>query len=249
MTRTATSSVARTAGERCLIVNADDFGLSNGVNAGIIEAHEHGIVTAASLMVRWPAAEAAAAYASEHPSLDLGLHIDLGEWTCKDGTWEPLYEVVATDDAAAVSTEVHRQLGTFRQLTGRNPSHLDSHQHVHRDEPALTIIRGIARELRIPLRHVTPGIAYWGQFYGQSDTGESYPELVSPNALVEILASLPNGVTELGCHPARGHDIAAMYSLERELELHSLCDKQAKEAIVAQGIRLCSFAGLNRDPV
>src|SRR5437870_3779943 len=41
---------------RYLIVNADDFGLSPGVNRGIIEAHEHGIVTSASLMVRWPAA-------------------------------------------------------------------------------------------------------------------------------------------------------------------------------------------------
>ena len=46
--------------ERRLIMNADDFGISPGVNAGIIEAHERGIVTSASLMVRWPDAVAAA---------------------------------------------------------------------------------------------------------------------------------------------------------------------------------------------
>ena len=57
----------------CLIVNADDFGQSPGVNRGIIEAHEHGIVTSASLMVRWPAAASAAAYAREHARLGLGL--------------------------------------------------------------------------------------------------------------------------------------------------------------------------------
>ena len=46
------------AGTRHLIVNADDFGQSAGINRGIIEAHEHGIVTSTSLMVRWPAAGA-----------------------------------------------------------------------------------------------------------------------------------------------------------------------------------------------
>ena len=59
---------------RRLIVNADDFGQSPGVNRGIIEAHQHGIVTSASLMVSWPAAAEAAAYgraannAKEHPT-------------------------------------------------------------------------------------------------------------------------------------------------------------------------------------
>ncbi len=63
---------------RYLIVNADDFGLSFGVNRGIIEAFEHGVVTSASLMVNWIGAAEAAAYARQHPTLSLGLHIDLG---------------------------------------------------------------------------------------------------------------------------------------------------------------------------
>ena len=48
---------------RRLIVNADDFGQSAGINEGIIRCHERGIVTSASLMVRWPHAAAAAEYA------------------------------------------------------------------------------------------------------------------------------------------------------------------------------------------
>src|ERR687893_53407 len=81
------------AGNRYLIVNSDDFGLSRGVNQGIIEAHEQGIVTSASLMVRWPAAAEAAAYAREHSELSLGLHIDLSEWAYRDGDWRAVYEV------------------------------------------------------------------------------------------------------------------------------------------------------------
>ena len=64
--------------DRWLIVNADDLGLSSGVNQGILQAHEQGIVTSASLMVRHQAAPEAVAAAREHPRLGLGLHVDLG---------------------------------------------------------------------------------------------------------------------------------------------------------------------------
>src|SRR5206468_2930594 len=61
--------------DKLVVVNADDLGLSPGVNRGIIEAHERGIVTSASLMVRWPAAAEAAAYARSRPQLGVGLHL------------------------------------------------------------------------------------------------------------------------------------------------------------------------------
>src|SRR5207248_58596 len=113
--------------KRHLIVNADDFGQGPGVNRGIIAAHERGIVTSASLMVRWPAAGAAAAYGREHPRLSLGLHVDLCEWTCRDYNWVALYEVVSLQDAGRVEEEVTSQLAAFRHLAGHDPSHLDSH--------------------------------------------------------------------------------------------------------------------------
>src|SRR5512135_2580948 len=98
-----------TALERLLIVNADDFGLSPGVNRGILEAHRHGIVTSASLMVRWPAARAAVDAARAHPALGIGLHVDLGEWIYRDGQWVEAYRVVDSSDPAAVESEILRQ--------------------------------------------------------------------------------------------------------------------------------------------
>ena len=85
-----------------LIVNADDFGQSTGINDGVIEAFERGIVRSTSLMVRWPAAAEAARYAKAHPDLSVGLHLDLGEWTYRQAQWVPLYEVVRREDHAAV---------------------------------------------------------------------------------------------------------------------------------------------------
>src|SRR5215471_6063616 len=95
---------------RELIVNADDFGLSVGVNRGIIETVQHGIVTSASLMVRQPAAVAAGEYAKSNPSLSVGLHLDFGEWVPRGEEWVPLYTVVPTDDPAELARELQRQL-------------------------------------------------------------------------------------------------------------------------------------------
>jgi hypothetical protein len=60
---------------------------------------ERDIGTSVSLMVRWPAAAEASAYARRVPGLSAGLHVKLGEWTCHQGTWRSLYNVVAVDDS------------------------------------------------------------------------------------------------------------------------------------------------------
>jgi predicted glycoside hydrolase/deacetylase ChbG (UPF0249 family) len=227
-----------------LIVNADDFGQGPGVNRGIIEAHEHGIVTSTSLMTRWPAAEAAALYAREHPTLSVGLHVDLGEWAYREGNWLPLYRVVSLDDVATVKKAIAAQLATFRRLLGRDPTHIDSHQHVHLREPVRSALIEIARHLQIPIRHFTPGIRYCGSFYGQTAKGAPLPEFISTDALLDILAALPKELTELGCHPGEVNDLDTMYGSERAEELKVLCNPQIRATISRLGVELCSFANL-----
>ena len=60
-----------------VVFHADDFGLTGAVNAGILEAHERGVLASASIMVTAPAAEAAVAAARARPTLDCGLHVTL----------------------------------------------------------------------------------------------------------------------------------------------------------------------------
>jgi chitin disaccharide deacetylase len=235
-------------GNRVLIVNADDFGLSQGVNRGIIEAHEHGIVTSASLMVRWPAAVEAAAYVRERGNLDLGLHLDLGEWTCSNGTWSQVYEVIPDEDEMTVRTEVQRQLEAFHELTGSNPTHIDSHQHVHRQQPVRAIVRAAARDLGIPVRHFSPDIHYCGEFYGQTGTGEPYRAAISTDALISVLQGLPEGITELCCHPGRDDDLDTMYRDERKLEVATLCHPSVRDVLNEARVRLWSFATLLNNP-
>jgi chitin disaccharide deacetylase len=232
------------SGRRYLIVNADDFGMSAGVNCGIIEAYQRGIVTSASLMVRWPAARQAAAYAREHPPLSIGLHVDLGEWAYRDGKWAPLYEVASLEDREQVAREVAHQLAAFQELLGHNPTHLDSHQHVHRAEPVRSVLVDLARDLGIPLRHYSERVSYCGDFYGQTGEGEPAAGWIEPGALSAILRNLPSGITELGCHPGFDDDLVTAYRSERAKEVHTLCDPAVKAALAQEELELTSFSAL-----
>src|SRR5262245_7914659 len=163
-------------GCKYLIVNADDFGMSLGVNEGVFEAFEKGVLTSASLMVRGPEARAAANYARNNPILSIGLHLDLGEWVLTGEGWRQSDAVVALDHPVALAAEIEIQLCTFRDLMGTDPTHLDSHQHVHRRDPVRSILASTAYKLGVELRHCSSAIRYCGRFYGQSKSGYLYPE-------------------------------------------------------------------------
>ena len=237
-------TAAASGTDRFLVVNADDLGLSAAVNAGIFTAHERGIVTSASLMVRQGAAPAAAEAAAAHPALAIGLHIDLGEWIYERGEWIQAYLHCDTEDPGAVESECRAQLERFRALLGSDPTHLDSHQHVHESEPVKSVTEALAAELGLPLRN--RAVRYEGGFYGQSGRGEPFPEGISPQRLIELIQTLPPGWTEIGCHPAAGPVPTSSYDAERQVELSTLCDLQVREALNVTNVKLCNFAQVNR---
>jgi predicted glycoside hydrolase/deacetylase ChbG (UPF0249 family) len=236
--------VFEVATERLLIVNADDLGLTSGVNRGIMAGHERGIVTSASLMVCQQAAEEAVALSRRHPRLAVGLHVDLGEWTLGDDGWVARYEVVDLEDAGAIDAAVVQQLHAFRRLVGREPTHLDSHQHVHLREPAASVLRDHARRLGLPLRHHDPRVSYLGDFHGQTGTGGPLPEAVTAEHLIELIARVGQGWTELACHPGEVADAPFPYRGERRRELQALCDRRVRGTLHREGIVLRSFAEL-----
>jgi predicted glycoside hydrolase/deacetylase ChbG (UPF0249 family) len=223
-----------------VIVNADDFGQSPGVNRGVVQAHERGIVTSASLMVRHPHAAQAADYARQTPALGVGLHFDLGEWILRAGDWVPLYEVADLSNSRAIAGELDRQCDLFVKLLKRPPTHIDSHQHKHLHEPVRSIVCEVAQRYGIPVRGVT--IPYCGRFYGQDENGVSYPDWIAVPALVDILGSLETSVSEIGCHPATENDVHTMYGSERITELATLCNPLVREAISCLEIILISYA-------
>lgn len=235
-----------TSSRTYLIVNADDYGQSQGINDGIARAHREGIVTSASLMVRWPSSMDAARYAHENSDLSLGLHVDLGEWIYRDAEWVSLYTVVDPDNVEEVQRELKAQLEMFRDLAGVEPTHIDSHQHVHRSATLLPLFQAIAAETGAVLRHATERVRYDGRFYAWDRHGESIPGAISVAALVAIIDSLPTGITELGCHPGLGDDTISPYRVERSIETQTLCHAAVREAITRRGAQLVSFHDVAR---
>jgi chitin disaccharide deacetylase len=228
--------------ERILIVNADDFGQSAGITQGILRAHRDGIVTSTSMMVRYPNAAEAAGAVRECPTLSVGLHFDIGEWVFRDGEWHAIYEVVTQDDEPGVRREFGNQLDRFRKLMKREPTHIDSHQHVHLREPARSILQEASKHLGVPLRHFDARIRYRGDFYGQTTEGVPLPDTISVNALIQVLLSMQDDCSELACHPSALTDTDTMYSAERLAELETLCDPRVRDCIDSAEIQLRSFA-------
>jgi predicted glycoside hydrolase/deacetylase ChbG (UPF0249 family) len=206
-----------------LIVNGDDFGASSGVNRGIIEAHTRGILTSTSLMVDAPASETAAGLASKYRGLGVGLHA-----------------VVETTEAAPVRALEH-QLERFVELTGRRPTHMDSHRDVHHDGRLLPAFLAVADRHRLPLRGHC-GIRHISSFYGQWN-GETHPEQITPSALARLLTTDPQApICELCCHPGYAdEELESSYAAERQTELQTLCEPAVAELLEDRRIRLTTF--------
>jgi predicted glycoside hydrolase/deacetylase ChbG (UPF0249 family) len=196
-------------------------------------------------MVRQPAAAAAAEAARSLRTLSLGLHVDIAQWELSGGVWETVYAWADPSDEAAVTHEVAEQMALFQELVGEAPTHLDSHQHAHRDEPLRSILARAARTLRVPLRHYSP-VRYEGGFYGRGRSNQRLPTAVGWENLVRLISELPNGVTELCCHPAKSVASGWSYGLERTQELSALCDRRPRAALAENTVQLISFRDVSR---
>lgn len=223
---------------RYVIFNADDFGYSRGINRGIAEAHDAGVVTAATLVVNGPATEEAVRLARARPALSVGLHVNFTN---------EAQRLVDLEDREACRAELRAQYARFLDLVGRKPSHLDSHQHVHRHHVRRPLFEELADEEALPLRD-RPPVVFKGGFYGQWTYGVFEPEKVSFAALERILRhEIGTGIYEMSCHPGY-HDpgLEAVYHREREHELATLTDPRLLPLLHELGIALVSYRDLPR---
>jgi predicted glycoside hydrolase/deacetylase ChbG (UPF0249 family) len=246
---------------RRLIVNADDFGLTEGVSRGILRAHHLGLVTSTTVLASLPRQVELDAEASASRDLGLGLHLNL--------TWgrpvSPAETVPSLVDAEGrfghdlailrerarpddVRREGEAQIEAFTRRFGRAPTHLDSHHHVHRLPRVMDAVVGVALAARLPVRSQDTGfrdglrrhgIATTDHFVGEAE-GEPY---WTAERLLNQLAILPVGLTELMCHPGLFDEALAYsrYGPQREVELAALCDAEARATVERLGIRLCHF--------
>lgn len=138
-----------------LIVNGDDFGFTRDVNAGIVEAHRNGVLTATTLMANGDAFDDAVTLARETPSLDVGCHLVLVQGR---SVHDPS-RLLPHDLKGLVGAVMRRELPLYEEASaqvrkivaaGIRPSHIDSHKHTHLLPPVLDVVSRVAREFGIP---------------------------------------------------------------------------------------------------
>jgi chitin disaccharide deacetylase len=245
---------------RTLIVNADDFGLTRGVSAGILAAHRHGIVTSTTVLVTADVDRTQLAEARDS-GLGLGLHLNLtlGKplTRCRslaDGSGNFVrdpHRAAAGADAREVRAETEAQIERFETLVGRPPTHIDTHHHVGLHPPVRDVVLDVARALGVAVRSQDAAARSRARSAGLRTTdhffGESGPDAYwSAARTLAHLRALPPGVSEFMCHPGRcDEDLGySRYGRQREVEMTGLGTAGARAAAAALGIELRHFGQL-----
>ena len=172
--------VSATSGARPLkqlIVNADDYGYTPGVNRAIREAYRSGMVTSTSLLANGPAFEEAAEQARQEPGLDVGCHLNFVEGapvsasrkiphlvgadgffiSARTMAWRLIRNAVPAEELEREArAQIEKLLGA-----GIRPTHLDTHQHTHLHPRVTRVVARVAREFQIgwvrrPFENCTP---------------------------------------------------------------------------------------------
>jgi chitin disaccharide deacetylase len=242
---------------RTLIVNADDFGLTRGVSAGILAAHRFGIVTSTTVLVTGDIDREQLAEARD-AGLGLGLHMNLtlgrpltGARSLVDGGGAFLRDprrAAAAAEAREVRAEVEAQIARFEKLVGRPPTHIDTHHHVGLYAPVSDAVLDAARALGVAVRSQDATVRARVRSAGLRTTdhffGESGPDAYwSPARTLAHLRALPAGVSEFMCHPGLFDEALgySRYGRQREVEMTGLGTAAARAASAALGIRLRHF--------
>lgn len=247
-----------------LIVTADDFNLSEGVSRGILDAHQHGIVTETSVMVNLGDLQHAAALLAGAPRMAVGLHLNItrgrpvaplslvAEILGADGQFCGSPQALPVQmQAAPVQAEFQAQVGAFVRVFGRLPMHLDTHHHVHQHPVVLEVLLDLAASLHVPVRSINApmratvmarGLGSPAYFLGDAGD-EPYWTLTRLRSTIPTL--LP-GITELMCHPGYFDDAIAYsrYGRQRDVERQALCAPAVPAMLREQGVQLVTYAAL-----
>lgn len=232
-----------------LIVNSDDFGLTPGVNYGIIDGLKRGILRSTTAMTNMPAIEHAAQLSFENPDLGVGIHLVLtagrplvsGHKTIVDEHGNFLKNAVLLKKNDVDIEEVYReyvaQMEKFIAVFKRKPTHIDGHHHTHAIPQTVEATKRLAKTYGIDyIRAIDPKVKFVSDFYAAQTTVE---DLIN-----KLEANKQEATVELMCHLAfLDVDLMAVssYNSPRLQELSTLIDPRVYEWVKQNKVELTHF--------
>jgi predicted glycoside hydrolase/deacetylase ChbG (UPF0249 family) len=236
-----------------LIINADDCGLAPGVNRAIIELYKAGIVKSTSLMTNMPGFDDAVRCLRQVPGLGVGLHFNISSGnSVAPAHWVPSLlnqeenfseglSWTEDDVMTELKAQMHRLLSS-----GIRPTHIDSHRFVQDREVVCRPMIILARSMKLPMRitgwepplnlNFPPGV---DNFFANA-----YFEEGGKALLINNLHAVPEGTSELICHPGYVDEYlenVCTWTNVREIELKVLRDPDVLNTIRDLKIKLINY--------
>lgn len=250
-----------------LIINADDFGYSRGINYGIIDAYNQGVVSSTTIMSNMPGFKHAVQLAKENEGLGIGIHLVL---TCGNAL-TGVNKTITDEKGAFFNRDALTQACTTNNIdiheieqeyiaqienvieSGINPTHLDSHHHTHELPNIFNIYLKMAKKYNLAIR-----------IHCKDNIPEEYKDIKSPDRLIldffgehitipYLIEGLDkyketNELIEIMCHPGYLDKSVLMntsYTIPRLNELEILRSKEIINYIKENNIELCNFKAVN----
>lgn len=229
-----------------IFFNADDLGLTHGVNLGIVDCYKKGVVNSASLMTTTPYFEEAVSLIKEHQLENIGLHFNLTEFQPALTTHKTIVDEKGVFfrticdkkniDLREVAVELEAQYQRA-VAAGVVITHFDSHHHVHMSALLKKVFLKMADKYSMPLRKVPNGYrnpVKWlkhfllfknHRFYTDSFSSDFYDGAVSTTVLEKIIKNA-KGTIEIMCHPGYVDAENGVYDLQRQLEIDVLINDE-----------------------
>lgn len=242
-----------------VIINADDFGLTEANTIGILSAHANGVLTSATCMMNMPYASLALQQASKYPNLGIGIHLTLTvgkplldsgkSFTDENGYFKrpssyPDRQPHANHDE--LYKEWKAQLEKFIKIAGKKPTHIDSHHHVHMLPWHIDVAMKLAKEYDIPMRqrnHVLNTYEYVRvdeRFYEEGVTLQTIKDIInnSDEEVIEIM-------NHVGFLDQQLYDMSS-YNMPRIKELQIIQSEELKQFIKDNDIKLIHFGHIKK---
>lgn len=241
-----------------LIVNADDFGMTEGNSIGILHAHADGILTSTTCMMNMPFASFALEQAKNFPNLGVGIHLVLtvgrplvaGAKSFTDANGDFIRPKDYPDgqphgDPEELYIEWKAQMELFIKTAGKKPTHIDSHHHVHLLPWHQEVVIKLAKEYDLPIRQRDQIIDTY-EYVRCAD--KMYGDLITYDFMTSELDT-DEEMVEYMCHPAyvdqRLYDMTS-YCLPRMKELELLRSQEMKDFIKNNNIALITYRDLKK---
>ncbi|MDD8049111.1 MAG: chitin disaccharide deacetylase [Thomasclavelia sp.] len=240
-----------------LIVNCDDFGISEGVNLAVNKAFNDGVLRSTTLMANMEYIEDAAIIANRNPDLGVGVHLTLSagkpltkkdtDYVDERGYFKKIgyYRDGGKVDLDDLYHEWKAQIEKYIEVMGHYPDHLDSHHHAQNLPGVQDVFKRLAKEYDLPVRnnlHLNddyPTFTFTTEFYGNDASVDKIIELCTRN----------EGTLEIMCHVGYVDEYImehSSYNIQRAKELAIMCNPRLLDFIKENNIKLINYQSIEK---